>query len=173
MSCHTLLDFCRNKTLHAVTLLAMIAFSLVSLVPSSHAQLDNESIIISTTKSSYSPGDIVNLSGSVIDGSPGQLVAMQVKDPNGNLILIRTVQVDQNGNFVLQFKIPLTASPGSLDIDASARINGFVITQSKAITSTVPEFPTSGLVFALGIASLILFRVLSSQGFAIKKVGAF
>ncbi|MGI0087911.1 MAG: hypothetical protein ACREBI_08115 [Nitrosotalea sp.] len=146
------------------SLLAMVTLSLLTLaIPSSYAQLDNESITISTSKSAYGPGDIVNLTGFVNQGTPGQLVAIQVKDTKGNLILIRTVQADQNGNFNLQFKVPLTASQGNLNITASARINGFVITQSKDTTTPVPEFPASGTVLAASIASLLTFYGITSN----------
>jgi hypothetical protein len=154
------------------SLAAIAVISLVSLaIPSSYAQLGNESITINTQKSAYGPGDTVNLTGLVNDGTPGQLVAIQVKDAKGNLILIRTVQEDQNGNFNLQFKVPLTASPGSLNITASARIDGFVITQSKDTTTPVPEFPASGIVLAASIASLIFYGIISNQGLGIKLGG--
>jgi hypothetical protein len=155
------------------SLLAMVALSLLALaIPSSYAQLDNESITISTSKSAYGPGDTVNLTGLVNDGTPGQLVAIQVKDAKGNLLLIRTVQADQNGNFNLQFKVPLTASPGNLNITASARINGFVITQSKETTTPVPEFPVSEIVLAASIATLLIFYgMISNRGLNIMKLG--
>ena len=141
-------------------------------IPSSYAQLDNESITISTSKTAYGPGDIVNLTGIINEGTPGQLVAIQVKDVKGNLILIRTVQADQNGNFNLQFKVPTTAAAGNLNITASARINGFVITQSKETTTPVPEFPASGIVLATSIASLLVFYVLvSNRGLGMKLGG--
>ena len=155
------------------SLLAITVLSLIALaIPSSYAQLDNESITISTSKTAYGPGDIVNLTGIVNEGTPGQLVAIQVKDVKGNLILIRTVQADQNGNFNLQFKVPTTATPGNLNITASARINGFVITQSKETTTPVPEFPASGIVLAASIASLLVFYgLVSNRGLGIKSGG--
>lgn len=154
------------------SLVAIVAMSLVALsIPSSYAQLGNESITINTQKTAYGPGDTVNLTGLVNEGTPGQLVAIQVKDAKGNLILIRTVQADQNGNFNLQFKVPLTASPGNLNITASARINGFVITQSKTTTTPVPEFPASGFVLAASIASLIFYGIVSNRGPGIKLDG--
>ncbi|NHI02379.1 hypothetical protein DYY67_2061 [Candidatus Nitrosotalea sp. TS] len=154
-------------------MLAIAILSLVTLaIPSSYAQLDNESITISTSKTAYGPGDIVNLTGIINEGTPGQLVAIQVKDVKGNLILIRTVQADQNGNFNLQFKVPTTATAGNLNITASARINGFVITQSKETTTPVPEFPASGIVLATSIASLLVFYVLvSNRGLGMKLGG--
>lgn len=151
--------------------MSLLAFGM----PSSLAQED-QSITINTAKSTYGPGDTVTLTGTVNGGTPGQLVAIQVKDAKGNLILIRTVSSDQNGNFVLQFKVPLTASAGSLNIAASARINGYVVTQNTATagtknTTTVPEFPTSNLVLAVGIGSLLLYKTLSGKKFGMQKFG--
>ncbi len=137
-------------------LIGVLFAVLVLGLPNSWAQED-QSIVIIISKSTYSPGDTVNLSGTVNGGTPGQLVAVQVKDPKGNLILIRTVQADQNGNFALEFKIPPTASSGNLNITASARISGFVITQSKTITTPVPEFTSSGPVLVVGIVLLLIF----------------
>ena len=161
-----------------IALFALVTALLLALaMPSSWAQED-QSITINTSKSTYEPGDTVTLTGTVNGGTPGQLVAIQVKDAKGNLILIRTVSSDQNGNFALQFKVPLTASTGSLNIAASARINGFVVTQNTATTSTtqgtttVPEFPTSSFVLAVGIGSLLLYKTLSGKKFGMQKFGA-
>ena len=131
---------------------------LIFPVPlSSFAQVD-QSITLATNKGSYLPGDIVQLSG-VVTGQPNVLVALQIKDSSGNLILIRTVQSDQSGNFALQFKIPPTATSGNFDIAASAKINGFIVTQTKTMTATVPEFgslamPMFGISFVLIVALL-------------------
>jgi len=155
------------------SLVAIVALSLVALsIPNSYAQLDNESITINTQKSTYGPGDTVNLTGFVNEGTPGLQVAIEVKDAKGNLILIRSVTVDQNGNFNLQFKMPPGGAVGGLDITANARINGFVITQSKDTTTPVPEFPASGIVLATSIASLLIFYgMISNRGLGIKLGG--
>lgn len=145
-------------------LLACMAFFLMLplVIPSSMAQQD-QSITITTPKNNYGPGDTVTVTGSVSGGTPGQLVAIQVKDPKGNLILIRTVQTDQNGNFALTFKVPETASAGNFNITASSRVNGYVVTQSTAIAAAVPEFPVSGLVLAAGVALLLVFSIMLSS----------
>ncbi len=116
----------------AVLLLAL------SGVLDSFAQ-EEQSIVLATNKANYLPGDTVQLSGTVT-GQSNALVALQIKDSSGNLILIRTVQSDQNGNFALSFKIPSTATSGDFNIVASTKINGFVVTQTKTVTATVPEF---------------------------------
>ncbi|MDE1829733.1 MAG: hypothetical protein KGI25_05375 [Thaumarchaeota archaeon] len=155
--------------MQSILLGALFTVSLLVLViPSSWAQED-QSITINTPKSNYGPGDTVNITGTVNGGTPGQLVAIQIKDPKGNLILIRTVQSDQNGNFALSFKVPTTASSGNLNITASSRVNGFVVTQSTAIATPVPEFPTSGLVLVAGISSLVLYGLLSNRGFGLRQ----
>ena len=93
----------------------------------------------------------------IVNGQSGQLVAIQVKDSTGNLILIRTIQTDQNGNFAIQFKIPTTATSGNFDIKASARINGFVVTQTKTMTATVPEFGQIAMpVLTISLISLLV-----------------
>ncbi|HJU13252.1 MAG TPA: hypothetical protein VJ792_02210 [Candidatus Nitrosotalea sp.] len=145
--------------------MAALAFSAILLLalgmPHSWAQED-QSITLNTTKSYYGPGDTVYLTGAVSGGTPGQLVAVQVKDLKGNLILIRTVQADQNGNFGLSFKIPAAETSGDLNITASARVSGFPITQSKIISTPVPEFPSAGPAFAAGIASIVAFFAVMS-----------
>jgi len=135
-------------SLGAVMLLALPG------VLNSFAQ-EEQSIVLATNKEHYLPGDTVQLSGTVT-GQPNALVALQIKDSSGNLILIRTVQSDQNGNFVLSFRIPSTATSGDFNIVASTKINGFIVTQTKTMTATVPEFgpitmPLFGVALVLGV----------------------
>ena len=51
---------------------------------------------VDTTK--FTPGEIVELNGTVQSGLEGQPVAVEIKDADGNLILIRTVTSDNDGN---------------------------------------------------------------------------
>jgi predicted secreted protein with PEFG-CTERM motif len=134
-------------------------------VADSFAQETAPSIILATNKGSYLPGDVVQLTGATI-GQSASLVAIQVKDSGGNLILIRTIPADQNGNFALQFKIPSTATSGNFTILASARINGFVVTQTRTISTAVPEFgPLAMLIFVMSISSFI---IISKKGRAVR-----
>ena len=149
MNYHILSDF--HKSTRILVLVA--AFSLgFSGVLDSFAQ-EEQTITLATNKTHYLPGDVVQLNGTVT-GQPNALVALQIKDSAGNLILIRTVQSDQNGFFELSFKIPSSAASGNFSIIASARINGFLVTQTKTMTATVPEFgplamPIFGISFLL------------------------
>src|SRR5579872_6779230 len=162
MNYHILLDF-RRISRYAIS--SLILFSLLATtftVSYSFAQ-EAQTINLATNKNSYMPGDVVVLNGTV-NGQSGQLVAIQVKDSTGNLILIRTIQTDQNGNFGLQFKIPSTAASGNFDIIASARINGFLVTQTKTMIATVPEFGQIAMpIFAISIMSVMVIFALSGK----------
>ncbi|MBT6397912.1 MAG: hypothetical protein HOK05_05820, partial [Nitrosopumilus sp.] len=59
---------------------------------------------VDTTK--FAPGEIVELNGKVQSGLEGEVVAVEIKDADGTLILIRTVTSDSNGEFSLKFKVP-------------------------------------------------------------------
>ena len=131
------------------------------LVPAS-AQED-QSIAINTSKSYYGAGETVYLSGSVTGGVQGQLVAIQIKDLTGNLILIRTVQADQNGNFALSFKLPSSDLSGAFSIAASARVNGFPVTATRVISAPVPEFQGAEPALAGGVASLVLYGIFTNR----------
>ncbi len=135
--------------------------TMTFIISNSFAQ-EYPTINLTTNKNSYMPGDVVKLNGTVNIQS-GQLVAIQIKDSSGNLILIRTLPTDKNGNFVLQFKIPQTATSGDFSIIASARINGFIITQTKTMMATVPEFGQITMpVFALSIILIMVMFALSN-----------
>ena len=118
-------------------------------------------ITLDTNKNSYGPGDLIEIHGQV-QNSPNQLVAVEVKDPNGNTIMIRTVNTDANGNFVLKFKLPSTAKSGSYDVIANAKIDGNTVKETKTITAAtiVPEFPlNAGVVMTMVIAmSVVIAR---------------
>jgi len=77
---------------------------------------------VDTTK--FTPGEIVELNGTVQSGLEGQPVAVEIKDADGNLILIRTVTSDDDGNFTLKFKVPNTATSGEFDIVTNLEIDG-------------------------------------------------
>jgi len=78
-------------------------------------------ITIDTNKETFAGGDTVELSGTVAGGNPGDLVALEIKDPSGETILIRTVQLDSGGTFDLQFKLPTS---------------GQTVTETKTITKS-------------------------------------
>lgn len=111
--------------------LFLLALSPILIFGVSESFASNE-IIFDVNKGSYGPGDVVELTGQVKD-SPNQLVAIEVQDTDGNTILIRTVQTDDQGNFVLKFKVPSTVKAGKLDIVANTEVNGTTVKESKQI----------------------------------------
>jgi len=48
----------------------------------------------------------VELKGKVTGSLEGQPVAVEIKDADGNVILIRAITSDKNGDFVLKFQVP-------------------------------------------------------------------
>ena len=80
---------------------------------------------VDTTK--FAPGEIVELTGTVDAGLEGHPVAVEIKDADGNLILIRTVTSDSNGKFTLKFKVPNTAASGEFDITTNVELDGQTI----------------------------------------------
>ena len=161
MNYHTLSDFHRENQ-NSFLFLAVVVLLAFPVISNSFAQVE-QSITLSTNKDSYLPGDMVQLSG-VVTGQPNVLVALQIKDSSGNLILIRTVQSDQNGNFAIKFKIPPTATSGNFNIAASAKINGFIVTQTKTMSATVPEFGTFAMsMFGISFVMIVAMFAFSSK----------
>ena len=162
MNYHISLDFRRGAR---YTFSSLILFSLLAItfsISNSFAQ-EAETITLTTNKNFYQPGELVQLKGTT-SGQLGLLVAIQIKDSSGNLIISRVVQTDQNGNFALQFKIPPNATSGNFNIIATARINGFVVTQTKTMDATVPEFGKIAMpVFAISIMSVMIMVAQSGK----------
>jgi len=110
------------------SIIVLLGFSLIA---SSFAQ--SSIINFEVDEKSFAPGQIVELTGSVEPSLAGKPVAVEIKDSGGNVILIRTVTPDENGNFVLKFKIPTSAKPGNFEIISNVEVEGQPITESKTI----------------------------------------
>ena len=109
-----------------LTFLAIIGLS--TLVGISGAFAQGSIITFDIDEKSFVPGEIVELTGNVDSCLAGQPVAIEVKDSGGNVILIRTVTPDANGNFVLKFKIPTTAKAGDFEIITNVEVAGEAFT---------------------------------------------
>jgi len=90
---------------------------------------------VDTTK--FAPGEIVELNGKVQSGLEGEVVAVEIKDADGTLILIRTVTSDSNGEFSLKFKVPSTAAAGSFDVVTSMELDDEPVSESNSFDSVV------------------------------------
>jgi hypothetical protein len=96
---------------------------------------------VDTTK--FTPGEIVELHGTVQSGLEGEVVAVEIKDADGTLMLIRTITSDVNGEFTLKFKVPSNAAVGEFDIVTNMEINGDTISE---ITSADESGVTKNII---------------------------
>ena len=118
----------------------MIKTIFLLLVPLLLTPAFAQSIItfdVDTTE--FAPGEIVELTGHVDAGLEGQPVAVEIKDADGNVILIRTVTSDSNGEFVLKFKVPSTAAAGEFDIVTNVELDGQSFTGINSEDVVEPE----------------------------------
>lgn len=134
-------------------ILALFAIGLMSIGISNSFAVNE--VTFNTDKGTYGAGDTVTITGTVVN-SPNQLVAIEVKDPSGNILVLRTVQTDSSGNYELKFKLPPSAPSGNYDIVANSKVNGIMVTETKTIvqTSVVPEF--GSIVGMIAIVSIMV-----------------
>jgi len=119
----------------------MLIISVGLLVTQSSAA----QITVETNKETYGPGDIVKLTGVVEGGVAGDFVAIEVKSPSGETILIRTVELGAGGTYDLEFKIPSSGETGNYEIISNAKVGGETITETKTISqSSQPSSPQGG-----------------------------
>ncbi|MGC8935034.1 MAG: MG2 domain-containing protein [Thermoproteota archaeon] len=88
---------------------------------------------LSTDKSSYTPGSVVVISGTVTP--PGTAVGIQVKSPSGSTVWIDSVTSSSTGSFSSSFTLPSSAELGVYTVYASAEGS------SKTTTFTVSTGP--------------------------------
>ena len=83
--------------------------------------------VILDTDTNFKPGQVVEISGEIPDGVPGQISAIEIKNPSGETILIRTVTLDENKQYFIKFKVPKSSEVGNYDVIVNAE---FIITMS-------------------------------------------
>ena len=98
-------------------------------------------VIFDSTKESMSAGEIVTLSGTIDGGIEGDLVAIEVKSPSGEIILIRTVELGQDGVYELKFKVPASAESGVYDITINVELVGTEAIELEAAEKVTPPPP--------------------------------
>ena len=117
----------------------IIMLLVISIIPAFAQSLIT--FDVDTTK--FVPGEIIELKGKVTGGLEGQPVAVEIKDADGNVMLIRTVTSDENGDFVLKFKVPSNAKAGEFDIITSVELDGQSFSETKSVESvagtSIPE----------------------------------
>ena len=110
----------------ALLIAILLAVSIIPAFSQSVITFD-----VDTTE--FSPGEIVELKGTVSAGLEGEPVAVEIKDADGNVILIRTVTSDINGDFTLKFKVPNNVEPGELDIITNVELDGQSFSETKSV----------------------------------------
>ena len=117
-------------------IITLLAISIIPVFAQSLITFD-----VDTTK--FAPGEIIELKGKVNGGLEGQPVAVEIKDTEGNVILIRTVTSDENGDFVLKFKVPNNTKAGEFDIVTSVELFGQSFSETKSVESVAALESTS------------------------------
>ena len=106
---------------------------IVSSLGISCASAQSE-IVVETNFDLFQQGQDVVITGNT---DKNNSVAIQVKDPTGTSILVRSVIANSSGDFTMQFKIPRYAVLGMYEITANTIINDFPVIQT--ITFEVVE----------------------------------
>ena len=88
-------------------------------------------LTLPTDMNTYEPGERVEISG---DTKNDQLRSIQVKDPTGKSLLVRTITADGTGSYSLGFKIPKTAIHGDYSIVASIALDMLPLIETISIS---------------------------------------
>ena len=84
---------------------------------------DFSGIDVETNFDLFGQGQTVMVTGNTEE----KFVAIQVKDPTGISILVRTLETDSGGNFDLQFRIPQTAALGEYQVVATTVVDNLPV----------------------------------------------
>ena len=66
---------------------------------------ENESIVVSTDKPSYSDGDTITISGEIKNMVPGDQLSILIQSPNGNLVALDQLTVGVDNQFSTEIKV--------------------------------------------------------------------
>jgi len=126
------LDFVKKKKFLGV---------FVILLSLTFSQSFAAEVIFDSTDQSYSAGDIVNLTGNIPGGIEGDLVAIEIKSPSGEILLVRTVELGADGSYFLKFRIPPSGESGTYGISTNVSVEEI---SETTIKNEVSSQPTSG-----------------------------
>ena len=127
----------------AILIAVLLAVSIIPAFSQSIITFD-----VDTTK--FAPGEIVELTGKVGAGLEGQPVAIEIQDAEGNVILIRTVTSDINGEFTLKFKVPSNIKPGELNIITNVELDGQSFSETKSVEAVTEPIAETELICGTG-----------------------
>jgi len=133
------------------TKLFMILILATSLAISSASA--QTGITVETNFDVFQQGQTVMVTGNTEE----KFVAIQVKDPTGISILVRTLETDSGGNFDLQFRIPQTATLGEYQVVVSTVVDNLpvintitfeVVEKGDKVTQVAKEKKEGGCLIA-------------------------
>jgi len=124
----------------------------------------SDSLFISTDKSSYNPGDLVNIQAKVT-GSSSANVAVSVTDSSGDNILSRTISTGSSGFGDLDFRLDDNSDTGTYIVVGTASIGGSTQKDSAAHTVTSGHPSSAGSVGAQFDSSLFMSGTTFSHKF--------
>jgi len=110
-------------------------------------------ITVETNFDVFQQGQTVMVTGNTEE----KFVAIQVKDPTGISILVRTLETDSGGNFDLQFRIPQTATLGEYQVVVSTVVDNLpvintitfeVVEKGDKVTQVAKEKKEGGCLIA-------------------------
>ena len=134
---------------------------LITSVGSTPVFGENESVIVTTDKSSYLEGEIISISGEIKYIALGNQLSIIIQAPNGNLVSVDQISPESNGDFALDITVggPLWSQDGMYTVVAQQG-SGSAFTDSVEVDVAdglvVPEFGTiAAMILAVAIISII------------------
>ena len=116
-----------------LTVFALSAILIVSIgMAPAFGQLTNDSIVVTTDKTSYSEGETIVITGEVRDLYSGTPVSVIVKAPNGNLVSIAQVEVGADKKFSTE----MTAGGALMKSEGAYIITAQYGTQNRSAEAT-------------------------------------
>jgi 5-hydroxyisourate hydrolase-like protein (transthyretin family) len=104
---------------------------------------------VETDKVSYGVGETVNVYGSLVSNAPvpNFQVALEVRDPKANPVILRSAQTNSSGQYTISFSLSSEAVPDTYTVNATANYQG-------AFASNATHFElTSTFVLAISVAT--------------------
>ncbi len=124
--------------------LELFSFLLVLLLLIGYAESFAQSeITLNTNKDSYMGGNTVAIFGTVEGGTQNDILAIEVKDPSGETMMIRTTQLGPGGSFGFSFKLPTSAQSGNYEIISNIKVGESTFSQSKIVSVSQGTAPIS------------------------------
>ena len=140
----------KRSRLYIMLLMAMILLPFAMKPTNAAGQL---TVTVSTDKQSYEAGQLITITGQVLDTSLQGValasVSIQVNDPNGKPIHLASIISSMDGSFTDQFTIPADSFNGSYTVFATASKTGYTDASTQIVLAVVPEFSTSYMAWLI------------------------